>query len=56
MRRQYPFFNPAPLEVLSEALMATASKNHGSRAVREPWMWKPFVNCKGLGQWRVVWS
>lgn len=34
--------------------MTAASKSHGSQAVREPWMWKPFVNCKGLGQWRVV--
>lgn len=43
-----PVFYSCPLRVLGEALMAAASKSHGSR--------KPFVNCEGLGQWRVVWS
>ena len=36
--------------------MSAASKSHGSWTVHDPWVWKPFMNCKGLGQWRVAWS
>lgn len=35
--------------------MTTASKSHGSRAVHEPWMWKPFVHYRpGLVEGGVV--
>lgn len=54
--RTVPVFHSCPTRGAGEALMTAASKSHGSQAVREPWMWKPFVNCKGLGRWKVVWS